>query len=90
MKYLCLLVFSLAVFTAPGGILAKSKSKSHKSSHKGSDKTTAKKDTGTETGNTKKAVTAPKTHRCRLPNGSVDHNMSQQQCTQAGGKWTKM
>lgn len=90
MRLFFTIFLSLTFISFTGSVFAKSKAKSHKSSNKGSDKTATKPDADASKDKSKKATKVTKTHRCRLPNGSVDQNMSQEQCTQAGGKWTKI
>lgn len=93
MKFIFSLFVSFALVSLGGSAFAKSKAKSHKSTHKssdkGGDKNSSKQEADASKDKSKKATKVTKTHRCRLPNGSVDQNMSQEQCTQQGGKWTK-
>lgn len=89
MKFVFSLFVSFALISMGGSAFAKSKAKSHKSTHKSSDKSTTKPDADASRDKSKKSTKVTKTHRCRLPNGSVDQNMSQEQCKQQGGQWTK-
>ncbi len=95
----------VAIIGLTSATFAKSKAKSSKSSSKQSSSTSGKQSTtasskpsqdaaGKQTTDTSKDKQSQnhknkKTHRCRLPDGKIDSNKSQQECLKANGKWVK-
>lgn len=66
-----------------------SSKRSSSSSSKPSTNTAAKQTPNKTNDKNSKNHKNTKLHRCKLPNGKIDTNKSQQECLQANGKWVK-